>query len=80
MLRLLFVFVLAIITEACYTSYTWHVSRGDTTRAPISAGLIGVFKAILVISYVKEPITIAALAIGQIAGTYVMLKFIAKDA
>jgi len=75
-LRLVFVLVMAIITEATYTTYVYFGSRGDRVRAPISAGLLGVFKAVLVILYVREPIMIAALSVGQMVGTYLMLEFI----
>jgi len=67
---------MAIITEACYTSYAYYVARGDLLKGPISAGLIGIFKAILVITYVREPVMIAALAVGQVCGTWLTLRFI----
>ena len=72
------VFVLAVITEMCYTGYAYYVSQGDTVRAPIAAGLIGVFKGILVVAYVRDPIMIAVLAVGQVCGTYLMLRFIQR--
>ena len=77
-LRLLFVFSMAIVTEACYTSYAYYVARGDTLRGPISSGLIAVGKAILVIAYVREPLMVAALALGQVAGTWLTLKAIQR--
>jgi len=76
LLKLLVVFCLAIITEGFYTNYTYFVARGDMVKGPLSSGAIAVFKAILVIQYVREPIVIAALAIGQIVGTYLTLRLI----
>jgi len=74
--HLLLVFGLAIITEAFYTSYAYFVARGDLVRGPLSAGAIGVLKAILVIQYVREPLMIAALALGQMVGTWLTLRLI----
>ena len=74
--RLSIVFILSIITEACYTGYAYYVARGDTLRGPTFAGLIAVGKAILVIQYVREPPVIAALALGQVAGTWLTLRVI----
>ena len=76
--RLLIVFVLSILTEACYTGYAYYVARGDTVRGPTFAGLIAVGKAFLVIQYVKEPLAIVALALGQVAGTWLTLKVIQR--
>lgn len=75
---LLLVFVLAIITEGFYTSYAYYVARADLVRGPLASGAIGVFKAILVIKYVREPLMIAALAVGQVVGTWLMLKVIRR--
>ena len=75
-LHLLFVFTLSILTEAAYTGYAYFVARGDRMRGPMFAGLIGVGKAILVVNYVREPLTIAALALGQMAGTWLTLTVI----
>ena len=77
--RLALVFFLAIITEGFYTSYAYFVARGDTVKGPLSSGAIAIFKAILVIQYVKEPLTIAALAVGQIIGTYLTLRIIKRQ-
>lgn len=76
--RLLLVFGLAILCEAAYTSYAYFAARADTIRAPIASGAIAVLKAILVIAYVKEPIQIAALMLGQMVGTYLTLKIIKR--
>jgi len=75
-IRLLIVFVLSILTEACYTGYAYYVARGDTVRGPTFAGLIAVGKAVLVLQYVREPLAIAALAVGQVAGTWLTLTVI----
>ena len=77
-IRLLVVFVLSILTEACYTGYAYYVARGDTVRGPTFAGLIAVGKAVLVIQYVREPLSIAALAVGQVAGTWLTLAIIKR--
>jgi hypothetical protein len=74
--RLLFVFGLAIVCEAAYTTYAYYTARADTIRAPIASGAIAILKAILVIAYVKEPIQIGALALGQMIGTHLTLKII----
>lgn len=79
-LRLLFVFGMAILTEACYTSYAYYVARGDTVRGPVASGLIAIGKAVLVIAYVREPIAVAALALGQVVGTWLTLKVIRRRA
>jgi len=79
-LRLLFVFGMAVVTEMAYTSYAFYVSRVDTVKAPISSGLIGVFKAILVIAYVREPVMITALALGQVLGTWLTLRYLKSKA
>jgi len=76
--RLLFVFSMAVVTEACYTCYAYYVARGDTLRGPMASGLIAVGKAVLVIAYVREPIMVAALALGQVAGTWLTLKIIRR--
>lgn len=73
---ILLVFVLAIATEAAYTCYAYYVARGDLLRGPLSSGFIAVGKAVLVITYVHEPATIAALALGQVVGTWATLRFI----
>lgn len=75
---LLLVFVLAIITEGFYTSYAYYVARADLVRGPLASGAIGIFKAILVIKYVREPLMIAALALGQVVGTWLTLKAIRR--
>jgi len=76
--RLLFVFVPAILCEAAYTTYAYYTARADTTRAPIASGFIGALKAVLVLAYVREPIQIAALVVGQVVGTYLTLKIIKR--
>lgn len=76
--RLILVFALAIITEGFYTSYAYYVARADTFRAPLSSGGIAIFKAILVIMYVREPLMIAALVIGQMIGSWLTLSLIKK--
>ena len=78
LMRSAMVFILAIICESFYTRYAYYVARADLIRGPASAGAIAVLKAILVIQYVHEPVTIAALALGQILGTYLTLKFIKR--
>jgi len=75
-IRLLGVFILSVLPEACYTGYAYYVARGDTLRGPTFAGLIAVGKAMLVIQYVHEPLAIAALALGQVAGTWLTLRVI----
>jgi len=77
--KLAFVFVMAVICESFYTGYAYYVSRADLVRAPAAAGAIAIFKAVLVIQYVREPIMIAALAIGQVIGTYMTLRFIKRN-
>jgi hypothetical protein len=74
--RLVIVFLLAVVTEGFYTCYAFYVARGDLLRGPLASGGIAVLKAILVIQYVREPVMIAALAIGQVVGTYVTLRLI----
>lgn len=77
--NMLLVFGLAIITEGFCTSYAYFVARGDIIRGPLASGGIAILKAILVIYYVHEPWLIAALAVGQVVGTYITLKIIAKQ-
>jgi len=76
--QLALVFVLAVVCESFYTSYAYYVSRVDLVRAPLASGGIAVLKAILVIQYVREPAMIAALALGQVVGTYLTLRFIKR--
>ena len=78
--RTVLVFGLAIICEGFYTSYAYFTARGDLLKAPLASGGIAVFKGILVCLYVREPIQIAALAVGQIIGTYITLRLIHKPA
>lgn len=77
--RLLFVLLVAIVTEACYTVYAYYVARGDMVRGPIASGAIAIGKGILVVNYVREPAAIITLAIGQIIGTWLTLKFIRRE-
>jgi hypothetical protein len=74
--KLIFVFIMSIITEVFYTSYVYYCSKLDTMRAPISSGLIGIFKALIVIAYVKDPLAILSLSIGQVIGTYLTLRYL----
>jgi hypothetical protein len=75
--RWLFVFILAVATEAAYTCYAYYMARGDQVRGPLSAGAIAIGKGILVVNYVAEPLLgIAALTLGQVAGTWLTLRFI----
>lgn len=76
--RLLLVFALSIVTEIFYTCYAYFVSRVELLKAPACAGLIGIFKAIVVIQYVREPRAIATLAVGQVIGTYVALSVLKR--
>lgn len=70
---------MAIVTEACYTGYAYYVARGDMMRAPLFAGAIAIGKGILVVNYVREPLAgIATLAVGQVIGTWLTLKFIKR--
>jgi len=77
-MRLVIVFILAVITEGFYTAYAYYVARGDRVRGPLASGMIAIFKAILVIQYVREPIMIASLAVGQVIGTYLTLGLIKR--
>lgn len=72
----LLVFFLAIVTEAFYTCYAFYVARADLVRGPLASGAIAIFKAILVIKYVREPLMIVTLALGQVVGTYLTLRII----
>lgn len=75
--RLLFVFVVAIITEGFYTVYAYYVARADLIRGPLASGAIAIGKGILVVNYVAEPLWgIATLTVGQVVGTWLTLKFI----
>jgi hypothetical protein len=76
--RTFLVFVLAIVCEGFYTAYAYFTARADLIKAPLASGGIAVFKGILVCLYVREPIHIAALAVGQVIGTFLTLKLIHK--
>lgn len=77
--RLAVVFVVSILTECCYTGYAYFVARGDTVRGPLFAGLIAVGKAVLVYIYARDPLQIAALAVGQVVGTFLTLTVINRN-
>jgi len=70
------VFILAILTEMCYTGYAYYVSRGNTVLGPTFAGLIAIGKGVLVYVYSKDPFQIGVLAIGQVLGTWLTLTII----
>ena len=78
--RAVLVFGLAVVCEGFYTSYAYFTARGDLLKAPLASGGIAIFKAILVCLYVREPVMIAALTVGQVIGTYITLRLIHKPA
>lgn len=65
------VFFVSFIVELFYAGYVVACARHQRELAMLCTGGIAILKAGLVVRFVASPITIPALAIGQVLGTYV---------
>lgn len=74
MLVILRVLLLSFVAELAYAGYTVCVAERRTALAMLATAMIAILKGGLVISFVREPRLIPAVAAGQVVGTYVVLR------
>jgi hypothetical protein len=67
-------FVLAFLSDWCFTLYIRRAGEGRAHKAAVWSALIVAFGALNTISYVQHPLLLIPILAGYYAGTYFAVK------